>query len=148
VQRRAQSESSDVVIATDAVLADLARAGLVVDATRADLARTAVGVGTLRGAPSLEVSSPDALRRALLAARAIAYPDPANGATAGIHMAAVIERLGIADALKTRTRLRASGAASCEAVAQGEAELVLTQISEILADPRVVLQGPLPRELQ
>jgi molybdate transport system substrate-binding protein len=148
VQRRAESESADVVIATDAVLADLGRAGLVVDDTRADLARTAVGLGTLRGAAPLDLSSPDALRRALLAARAIAYPDPANGATAGIHMAAVLERLGIAGELKARTRLRASGAASCEAVAQGEAELVVTQISEILADPRVSLVGPLPPELQ
>src|SRR5262249_25636828 len=81
------------------------------------------------------------------AARSIVYTDPARGATSGIHFASVLQRLGIADAVKDKSVLWPGGFAA-EAVAKGQAELCVHQISEIIPVAGVTLVGPLPRELQ
>jgi molybdate transport system substrate-binding protein len=148
LRHRAALEPADVVIVTDRVVDELVSQGILAEGTRVDLAHVGVGVAVRRRACVPEISSCESLRQTLLAARSFAYPDPDNGATAGIHMAEVLQRLGIADALAPRAVLRPSGAAACEAVARGAAELGATQISEILAEPGVELVGPLPPELQ
>lgn len=146
-QRLSAGEPADVVIMTDALIEEMVREGVVTSGTRVDIARTGVGVGVRAGAPRPDISTPEAFRRTLLAATSIAYVDPAQGATSAVHFAAVLERLGIADAVKGKSRLMPGGYAA-EAVAEGTAELVVHQISEILPVRGVALVGPLPRDLQ
>jgi len=146
-QKLAAGEPADVIIATDVAIDELARQGAIVPGTRTDIARAGVGVGVREGAARPDISTPEAFKQALLSAKSIVYVDPAQGATSGIHFASVLERLGIADAVKSKTLLWPGGYAA-EAVADGRAELVVHQISEILPVKGVTLVGPLPKELQ
>ncbi len=121
-QKVTAGDPADVVIVTDTVLAQLAATGLVVADSRADIARTGIGVAVREGAPLPDISSPEAFKRTILAATSIVYLDPASGATSGVYFAGVLERLGIAAAVKDK--------------------------SEILPVKGVTLVGPLPRDLQ
>jgi molybdate transport system substrate-binding protein len=147
VREKLASDPADVVIATDAAIDDLVQKGAVVAGTRADIARTGVGVGVREGAPKPDISTPEAFKQTMLAARAIAYVDPGLGATSGIHVASVFQRLGIADAMKPKSVLW-PGAFAAEAVVKGQADIVVNQISEILPLKGVTLVGPLPHDLQ
>jgi len=137
----------DVVIMTDTAVDDVIREGGLVAGSRADLARTGMGVGVRDGAPRPDISTPEAFKATLLAAKSLVYVDPAQGATSGIHFKSVLERLGIADAVRAKTQLVAGGYPA-EKVASGEAELVVHQISEIVPVKGVVMIGPLPADLQ
>jgi molybdate transport system substrate-binding protein len=106
-----------------------------------------MGVGVRDGAPQPDISSVDAFKRALLEAKSIVYVDPASGATSGVHFASVLQKLGIADAVKPKTKL-VPGGYPAELVAKGEIDLVVHQISEIVPVKGVTLVGPLPKELQ
>jgi molybdate transport system substrate-binding protein len=147
LRKRVTTESADVLILTDAAIDELTRQGIVAPGTRSDIARVGIGVAVKEGAARPDISTPDALKQTLLSVKSLVYVDPARGATSGIHFASVLERLGIADAVKDKTVLWPGGFAA-EAVAKGQAELCVHQISEILPVPGVVLVGPLPKELQ
>lgn len=146
-QRLMGGEPADAVIMTDAGIDEAIRAGAVRAGSRVDIARTGVGVGVREGTPRPDISTLETFKQTLLAARSLVYVDPAQGATSGVHFAGVLERLGIAEAVKGKTRLVAGGYAA-EAVASGEAELVVHQISEIVPVDGVTLVGPLPGDLQ
>jgi len=146
-QKLGAGEKADVVIMTDAAVDDMARQGAVVMGSRTDVGRTGMGVAVREGAPRPDVSTPEALKQTLLAAKSIVYVDPAQGATSGIHFASVLQRLGIADAMKPKTTL-VPGGYPAELVAKGEVELVAHQISEIVPVKGVTLVGPLPKDLQ
>ncbi len=137
----------DVVIVTPAVIAELEKAGIVAAGASVALAKTGVGVGVREGAPRPDISSVESFRATLLAARAVAYIDPAAGGTSGRHFAGVLARLGIETEIKAKAVLVPGGYAA-ERVAKGEADLVVHQISEILPVKGVTLVGPLPAELQ
>jgi len=143
----ASGEPVDVVIMTDVAIDDVAKQGAVVPGSRADLARTGMGLGVREGAPKPDIATTEAFKQTLLAARSLVYVDPAQGATSGIHFASVLDRLGIADAVKGKTQL-VPGGYPAEKVATGEAEVVVHQISEIVPVKGVVLVGPLPADLQ
>jgi len=100
--------------------------------------------------PKPDISSPEALRRTLLAAKSIVYTDPAVGGASGIQFEKVIDNLGIAKEIKAKSILNARAATkpSAEFVARGEAELGVQLISEIVSVPGAELLGPLPTELQ
>jgi len=146
-QKVTAGEGVDVVIVTDTVLEQLAGSGLVVSDTRADIARTGIGVAVREGAPKPDIATTEAFKQALLATKSLVYQDPARGATSGIYFAGVLQRLGIADAVKDKTVLWQGGYAA-EALVTGKAELCVHQISEIIPVKGVVLVGPLPKELQ
>jgi molybdate transport system substrate-binding protein len=146
-QKVVSGEAADVVVVSDTVLEQLAPPGLVVADTRADIARTAMGVAVRQGAPLPDISTTEAFKQSILAAKSLVYTDPARGATSGTHFAAVLQRLGIAEAVKGKTLLWQGGYAA-EALVTGQAELCVHQISEILPVKGVTLVGPLPKELQ
>jgi len=100
-----------------------------------------------KGAAKPDISSADAFKRAMLAAKSIAYPDPAGGGASGIYVASLLERLGIAAEMKPKTKLSTLGALYAS-VASGEVEIGFNQISEILAQPTIELAGPLPPTIQ
>lgn len=113
-----------------------------------DLGTVRIGVAARAGAPRPDVSSVDAFRAALLAAQTIAYTNPAAGGTAGSYFAGVIDRLGIAEAIAGKRRLAADGLDVMRKVTAGEAELGITQASEILLVDKTTFVGPLPEALQ
>jgi molybdate transport system substrate-binding protein len=140
-------EAADVVVMSDTAIDQLIGQGHLVRGSRVDIARTGIGVAVREGAPKPDIATPEALKQALLAAKSIAYVDPASGGTSGIYFATVLQRLGIADAVKDKSILKPGGFVA-ELVARGEAELCVHQISEILPVKGATLVGPLPRELQ
>jgi molybdate transport system substrate-binding protein len=146
-QKVAAGDPADVVFVTDTVLEQLVVTGLLVADSRADIARTGIGVAVREGAPLPDISTPEAFKLTVLAAKSIVYTDPSRGATSGIHFAGVLQRLGIADAVKDKTVLWPGGFAA-EAIVKGQADLCVHQISEILPVKGVTLVGPLPRDLQ
>jgi molybdate transport system substrate-binding protein len=149
VERRVLAgDAAHVVIGTDASTEKLAGQGLLVADTRAVIARVGVGIGAREGAAKPDISSADALRRTLLAVKSVTYPDPARGGASGIHFAKVIEQLGIAEPVRAKSVLGANPDFVCVAVAKGEVELCVHQISEILPVKGVTLVGPLPRDVQ
>jgi molybdate transport system substrate-binding protein len=146
-QKLLSGEPVDVVILTDAGIDDMIRQGALASGSRADLARTGMGVGVREGAPKPDITTSEAFKTTLLKAKSLVYVDPAQGATSGVHFKSVLERLGIADAVRSKTQL-VSGGYPAEKVASGEAELVVHQISEIVPVKGVTLVGPLPPDFQ
>jgi molybdate transport system substrate-binding protein len=146
-RKRLAEEPADVVILTDAGVDELAAQGAVVAGSRTDIGRTGMGVGIREGAPKPDISTPEAFKQALLAAKSITYVDPAQGATSGIHFAGVLESLGIAEAMHPKTTL-VPGGYPAELVAEGKVEMVVHQISEIVPVKGVTVVGPLPRAVQ
>ncbi|GEP61575.1 hypothetical protein RSO01_87410 [Reyranella soli] len=122
--------------------------GKVVGGDRTIIAKVGVGAFVRKGTAKPDISSADAFKRSMLAARSIAYPDPAGGGASGIYVASLLERLGIAGEMKPKTRLLPPTEALYGSVARGDVEIGFNQISEILAQPTVDLAGPLPSAIQ
>jgi molybdate transport system substrate-binding protein len=140
-------ESFDVAVLTPEAIDRLIKDGKVVAGSRADLARTGVGVVVRAGAPLPDISSVDAFKRTLMAAKSVAYIDPAAGGSSGIYVGKLLERLGIAKDVNAKAKLIHGGAVA-DHIANGEAEIGIHQISEILAVKGAVLVGPLPADIQ
>ena len=138
-------EPFDLAILTPALMDDLSAQGKIAGGTRAVIARSAMGVAVRAGAPRPDISSVEAFKRALLNVQSIAYAP--EGPT-GIHVAKVFERLGIAEAMKAKTKPQPSAERIPQAVAEGEAEFGFVAISAILQVRGVEVLGPFPPELQ
>jgi molybdate transport system substrate-binding protein len=147
--RLKKGESADVAIVSGEQFDELQRQGKLVATTRTDVAKLGDGAFVRRGAPKPDISSVEAFTRTLLAVRAITYIDPAAGAPSGIYMARLMDRLGIAGQMMPKTRLATGGGkALFDIVVNGDAEIGFIQITELLAEPRVELLGPLPAGIQ
>jgi molybdate transport system substrate-binding protein len=138
-------EPFDLVILANTAVDDLIKQGKLVSTTRADLARAGIGVAVRKGAPKPDISTTEAFKRTLLDAQSIAYVE--QGGT-GIYFKELLPRLGIADQLKAKTKLLPASNPAARAIANGEAEIGMTQISEILPYAGAELVGPLPPEIQ
>jgi molybdate transport system substrate-binding protein len=144
---RSGAEQFDVAVLTPEAIEGLAKDGKVVAGSRADLAKTGIGVMVKQGAPLPDISSVEAFKRTLLAAKSVAYIDPAAGGSSGIYVGKLLERLGIAEEVNAKAKLIHGGAVA-DHIVDGEAEIGIHQISEILAVKGAVLVGPLPAEVQ
>ena len=140
-------EAFDLAVLTPAAVNDLAAKGKFVAGSRTNLGRVGVGVVVKEGAPKPDLSSVDAFKRALLAAKSVAYIDPAAGGSSGIYVAGLLDKLGVAAEVKPKAKLIPGGAVA-EHIARGEAELGIHQISEILPVKGITLVGPLPADIQ
>ena len=149
-KRIVDGESVDVVMSGGATVDSLMQQGKIAPGDKLILARVGIGVAVRAGAAKPDISSVDAFRRTLLAAKSIVYTDPAVGGTSGIHFEKVLDRLGIANEVKAKSILNARAATtpSAEIVARGDAELGIQLISEIVLVPGAALLGPLPGDLQ
>ncbi len=145
-KRVGAGEYFDVVVMPPAVLGPYLGNRIVESSAKA-LARVGIGVAVRQGAPVPDISTVDAWKQSLLAARAIAYTDPAAGGSAGIYLANLFEKMGIAAELKPKTVL-VKGGYSAEKVVTGEAEIAMQPASELLAVPGAMLVGPIPLEVQ
>jgi molybdate transport system substrate-binding protein len=144
--RLAEGLTADIVILTREHMEKAVAAGKVDKETVTDVGRTAIGVAVGANAPAPDISTAEAFKQALLNAKSIVYIDPARG-TSGAHVAKLLDRLGIAEAVKAKTTL-GEGGYIVAPVGRGEVELGIHQITEILPVPGVKLVGPLPAELQ
>jgi molybdate transport system substrate-binding protein len=141
-------ESADVVIVDPHAADGLVKDGKTNAGDVTVLARSVMGVAVRQGAAKPDISSPEAFKRALLAARSITYPNPAKGSAGGVHVAAVLERLGIADAVRPKTVFGTPPDLAVDVVAKGRAELGIQQLHELMAAPGLDIVGPLPGNLQ
>jgi molybdate transport system substrate-binding protein len=143
MKRLKGGESVDLVIMSGASIDELTRLGKIVPGSRVDLVKSGVGVATRAGAPRPDISSGEAVKRALLAAKSIAY----STGPSGVYLADLFERMGIADALKPRIKV-VKGEPIGAVVARGEAEIGFQQVSELLPVPGIDIVGPLPEDIQ
>jgi molybdate transport system substrate-binding protein len=123
------------------------KSGHVVAASETPLAYVAVGIAVRSGAAKPDISNADAVKRLLLGAKAIAYPNAATGAAAGISFNETLQKLGIAEAMKPKIKIAQGGRGAMELLAKGEADYGLTFISEIITEPGVEVVGALPRDI-
>src|SRR5437764_3166764 len=135
----------DLAVLTVSGIDDLIKQGKLIDSTRANLAKSGIGVAVRKGAPKPNISSVEAFKAALLNAKSIAYVEQGGS---GIYLKALLPRLGIADALKNKIKRLPPENPAAHAVANGEAEIGMTQISEILPYAGAELVGPFPAEIQ
>ena len=142
-------EACDLMVSTDKMIGELADAGRLRGNSRAPLGRVYTGIAVRRGAPWPDLSTPEALRAALLAADAIYFPD-ALKSTAGIHFAAVMRELGILDRLAPRFRTFPNGATAMREMAGSAAlrPIGCTQATEIKYTEGVELVAPLPARFE
>ncbi|HLH95710.1 MAG TPA: molybdate ABC transporter substrate-binding protein [Xanthobacteraceae bacterium] len=142
-----KGEPVDAAILTTATTDDLVKEGKLSPNGRTDVARAGAGVAAHKGAPKPDISTSEAFKHALLDAKSIAFVEA--GATAP-YIKSLFDRLGIADQVKAKLKPQPTSNPAAKAVANGEAELGITQISEILpyASIGAELVGPLPPELQ
>lgn len=147
VKRITGGEAFDLVVLPPAGMEQLTSAGKVTAGSTARLARVAIGVAVKQGAPAPDIGSVAAFRDALLAARAVAYIDPAAGGSSGIYLTQLFDKMGIAAQIKPKAVLVPGGLVA-QRVVSGEADLAIHQISEILAVPGATLVGPIPAEVQ
>jgi molybdate transport system substrate-binding protein len=144
-QKIESGEAFDVAILTSELIDALTKAGKLAPGAKAELGRAGIGVGVRKGAKKPDIRTADAFKRTLLDAKAITYAgDGASRAT----LERSFERMGIAEQMKSKTILEQGSTRAAARVANGDAELILTLVSEILPAPGVELVGPIPDEYQ
>jgi molybdate transport system substrate-binding protein len=142
--RLERGEPADVLIMVGYALGDLAKNGKVIPDSRVDLVKSGIGVAVKAGAPKPDISSADTLKRALLAAKSVAYSDSASGVYVSSEM---FKKLGIESEMKDKARMIPATPVG-EIVAHGDAEIGFQQISELKPVAGIDIVGPLPPDLQ
>jgi molybdate transport system substrate-binding protein len=140
-------EKADVIVLSTAAMDALDKDGALVAGSRAELGRATAGIAVRAGAPMPDISSPDALKKMLIAARTVAYTNPAAGGTAGIYMTGLLDRLGLTEEVKKKALLQTSGSAVADAVSNGAAEIGISFTSELLPNKGVKVVGQLPQSI-
>ena len=146
-KRIGDGEAFDLAVITPRVVGDLTKEGKVAAGSQVNLARVGVGVMVKEGAPAPNVATVDAFKQAVLAAKSVAYIDPASGGSSGIYVDQLFQKMGIADQVRPKAKLKQGGYVA-DLIVSGEAELGVHQISEIVPVKGVTLVGPLPAEIQ
>jgi molybdate transport system substrate-binding protein len=144
----ASGQQADLIICSAPLMAELEKTGKFTPGSRVDLGRVGIGVAVREGAAAPDVGTPDAFKAALVAARSIAFTNPAEGGTSGIYFSGLAQQLGIAEAVKAKAVLTKGGREAAVEVAQGRADMAIVFISEAMAVKGVRLAGPLPPPLQ
>jgi molybdate transport system substrate-binding protein len=142
--RLERGEPADVLIMVGYALGDLVKQGKVIGDSRVDLVKSPIGIAVKAGAPKPDISSADSVKRALLAAKTVAYSDSASGVYVSTEM---FDKLGIADAMKDKAK-KIPATPVGEIVARGDAELGLQQIAELRPVSGIDIVGQLPPDLQ
>lgn len=140
----ADGQRADALIVMTEAMDRLAAQGIVDPATRFNVVQTRVGIAVPRGAPHPDISTVDAFKTALLNARSVAY---SQAGASGIHFRAVMDQLGISDAIKAKATVIPAGF-TAEKLVTGEADIAVQQISELMSIPGVEIVGRFPDEVQ
>ena len=148
VKRIQGGETADMVVIPKQGIDTLIKDGKVAAENVTLIASTRMGMAVRKGAPKPDISSAEALKRTLLAAKSITYSEPSRGGTSGPHFARVLERLGIAEEMKAKTVFLPSGGLIGVLVENGQAEIAVHEFQQLLQVPGIEIVGPLPPELQ
>jgi molybdate transport system substrate-binding protein len=141
-------EATDVIILSAPAIEALQKDGRLAAGSRTDLGRASCGVAVRDGMLMPDISTPEAFQRALVNAQTIGANDPAHGGSSGIYLAALLDRLGMAETLKPKMVLGKTGREVAILVATGKAELGITFTSEFIAVEGTRVVGPLPKGLE
>jgi molybdate transport system substrate-binding protein len=147
VKRIESGETADVLILSRAGIETLRQRGKVAPGSDVTLASSGVAIAVRAGAPKPDISTAEALKRTLLATKSIAYSEPSAGGASGVYFAKLIERMGIADQMKPKTKYPPAGGFSAELLLTGEAELAVQQKPELLHVAGTEIVGMLPGDL-
>jgi molybdate transport system substrate-binding protein len=147
VKRIEDGETPDVVVLSRAGIDALQKQGKIAPGTDTTLASSGVGIAVKAGAPKPDISTPEALKRTLLAAKSIAYSEPSAGGASGVYFVKLLERMGIAEQMKPKTKYPPPGGFSANLLMTGEAELAVQQKPELLHVAGVEIIGLLPGDL-
>lgn len=149
-KRLAEGEVADMAVLTTAAANGMLASGKLLAGSLADIARSSLGVAVQRGAPKPDISSVEAFKRALLAAKSVAVSRPVGAGLSGAHMAKVFQELGIAEAVAGKLKYGSGGVSGLVGliIERGEAELGVQQIAELKAVAGIDFVGPLPPALQ
>lgn len=147
VRRLQAGETADLMVLNRAGLDSMTKEGRVVPDSQVKLAGSPVALAVKAGAPRPDISTPEALKRTLLAARSISYTDPAAGGASGIYFAKLLETLGIAREVNAKNTYPPAGGFSGTLLLDGRAELAIQQTPELLHVPGIEILGPLPGDL-
>ena len=146
-KRIAEGEAADVAILARAGAEQLSVQGKIMTGSLTDVARSSIGVAVPKGAAKPDISTAEAFKRMLLAAKSVAVSKPIGGGQSGVHMAKVFERLGITEAVQAKAKYGAGGLAGL-VVLRGEADIGIQQMAELMAVAGIDVVGPLPPDLQ
>jgi molybdate transport system substrate-binding protein len=146
--RALSGQAFDVVIVPPEPMKGLIGRHLVKDGSQLDIARVRLGLAVKAGAALPGIGDDQAFKQVLLNAPSIGMADPATGATSGIYLAKLIDRLGIGDVVGPKVKYYPEGQTAMEAMARGEVSVGLGQTSEIKPVHGVALVGPIPQDLQ
>lgn len=144
VDRIQAGERADLAILTSEAIDELMASGVLVPGSRVDLARSYVGMAVAPGAPRPDISSVEAFRRTLLAAKTIAY---SRAGASGIFFAGLLERMGLAAEVNAKATIIPNGFTG-QLLLDGKVELAVQQVSELMAVPGIDLLGKIPMEIQ
>jgi len=140
-------EAADAIVVPQSAFEPLRAEGRIAAGSETPIAQSLISIAVRAGAPKPDLASAATLKSALLAARSISYPDPAAGGAVGAHAARTLDKLGITDQMKARTRVTARGEYR-DLLMSGEVEFAFVAPATVLDDPRIELAGALPMELQ
>ena len=144
LERLRGGERADIAILTAGGIDDLIAAGIMRPGSRTDVARSFVGIAVKAGAPKPDIGTVEAFKAAILAARSVCY---SRIGASGLYFAALIERLGIAEAVNAKATIASTGF-TAERLIGGEADLAVQQISELMVVPGIEVVGGLPADVQ
>jgi molybdate transport system substrate-binding protein len=147
VRRIEGGETADVLILSRGAFETLQKQGKIAPGSDLTLASSGVGIAVKAGAPKPDISTPQALKQTLLAAKSIAYSEPAAGGASGIYFAKLLDRMGIAKEMKPKTKYPPAGGFSAELLLTGEAELAVQQKPELMHIAGAEVVGLLPGDL-
>lgn len=140
-------EQADALILIKGNLETLQKEGKIMPGTDVIFSKSIFAVGVKAGAPKPDISTPDALKQALLASKAVSYTDPATGGASGVYTAKQIAKLGITEQMKGKTKHPASGGFSGSLLVDGQADIAINSKPELLSVPGVEVVGPLPGDM-
>lgn len=147
VTRIETGERADVLILSRAGIDGLVKHGKVLAGSDVTLASSGVAIAMKAGAPKPDISTPDALKQTLLKTKSIAYSEPSAGGASGVYFAKLLERMGIAEQMRPKTKFPPAGGFSAELLLSGKAELAVQQKPELLHVAGAEIVGLLPGDL-
>jgi molybdate transport system substrate-binding protein len=149
IQARLQAgQKADLVVSSTPAVAAPEKEGAVRPGSRAVIGRVEIGVAVREGTPVPDLSTADTFKKAVIAAKSVSYTDPAGGGTAAVFVAGLLDRLGIADAIKKKALPFNAGRDVVAAVAKGDAEIGIGFTSEFISVKGVKIVGALPKEIE
>ena len=140
-------EQADALILIKSNIETLQKEGKIAPGTDTLFAKSIFAVGVKTGAPKPDISTPEAFKNSLLAAKGISYSNPASGGASGVYIAKQIDKMGITEQLKGKTKFPPSGGMSGTLLVSGEADLAIQSKPELLSVGGVEVVGPLPGDM-